>query len=88
MSSTIHAHRTNTRSSCTSCGIITDLPDERLLVLRERSQLQWTGNARIAASAELFEGDDPILSPGEVLLLDALDSKLERGDGDSVWGTD
>jgi hypothetical protein len=40
------------------------------------------------AYAELFEGDDPILSPKEVQLLDALDSELEREGGDGVWGTD
>jgi hypothetical protein len=40
------------------------------------------------AYAELFEGDDPILSPEEVQLLDALDSELEREGGDGVWGTD
>ncbi len=58
-------------------------------MLRARSQLdQWTRNARIEASAELFEGDDPILSPEEVQLLDALDSELERRGGDGVWGTD
>lgn len=38
--------------------------------------------------AEPFEGDDPILSPEGVQLLDALDSELERQGGDEVWGTD
>ena len=40
------------------------------------------------AYAELFEGDDPILSSEEVQLLNALDSELEREGGDGVWGTD
>jgi hypothetical protein len=40
------------------------------------------------AYTELFEGADPILSPEEVQLLDALDSELEREGGDGVWGTD
>jgi len=40
------------------------------------------------AYTELFEGDDPLLSPEEVRLLDALDSELEREGGDGVWGTD
>lgn len=50
-----------------------------------RSQLdQWTKRARIEAYAEPFEGDDPILSPEEVQLLDALDSELERQGDDGV----
>ena len=66
-----------------------EFPDERQLVLRARSQLdQWTKRARMEAYAELFEGDDQILSPEEVQLLDALDSELERQGGDGVWGTD
>ena len=66
-----------------------ELPDERQLVLRARSQLDhWTRSARMEAFAELFEGDDPILPPEEVQLLDALDSELERQGGDGVWGTD
>lgn len=66
-----------------------EFPDERQLVLRARSQLdQWTKSARMEAYTELFEGDDPILSPEEVQMLDALDSELEREGGDGVWGTD
>ncbi|WP_254538427.1 DUF7539 family protein [Halomarina litorea] len=66
-----------------------EFSDERQLVLRARSQLdQWTRSARMEAYTELFEGDDPILSPKEVQLLDALDSELEREGGDGVWGTD
>ena len=66
-----------------------EFPDERQLVVRARSQLdRWTNSARTEAYAELFEGDDPILSPEEVRLLDALDSELERQGGDGVWGTD
>ena len=64
-------------------------PDERQLVLRARSQLdQWTKSARRETYTELFEGDDPLLSPEEVQLLDTLDSELERQGGDGVWGTD
>ena len=66
-----------------------EFPDERQLVLRARSQLdQWTNRARTEAYTELFEGDEPVLSPDEVQLLDALDSELERQGGDGVWGTD
>ena len=66
-----------------------EFPDERQLVLRARSQLdQWMKRARMEAYTELFEGDDPVLSPEEVQLLDALDSELEREGGDGVWGTD
>ncbi|WP_280535972.1 hypothetical protein [Halopenitus sp. POP-27] len=66
-----------------------EFPDERRLVLRARDQLdQWTKRARTEAYAELFEGDDAILSPEEVRSLDALDSELERAGGDGVWGTD
>jgi len=66
-----------------------EFPDERQLVLRARSRLdQWTKSARREAYAELFEGDDAVLSPEAVRLLDALDSELERQGGDGVWGTD
>ena len=66
-----------------------EFPDERQLVVQARSQLdQWTGSARIEAYTELFEGNEPILSPEEIQLLDALDSELERQGGDGVWGTD
>ncbi|WP_435345750.1 DUF7539 family protein [Haloarchaeobius sp. HRN-SO-5] len=66
-----------------------EFPDDRQLVLGARSQLdQWTRNARMEAYADLFEGDDLILSPEEMQLLDALDSELERQGGDGVWGTD
>ncbi|KZN22628.1 hypothetical protein A4G99_19415 [Haladaptatus sp. R4] len=66
-----------------------EFPDERELVLRVRSQLeQWTNNARIRAYSELFEGDDPLLTPEEIQRLDALDSVMERNGGDGVWGTD
>ncbi|WP_136591160.1 DUF7539 family protein [Salinigranum halophilum] len=66
-----------------------EFPDERQLVLGARSQLdQWMRSARREAYADLFEGDDPLLSPEEVQLLDALDSELEREGGDGVWGTD
>lgn len=66
-----------------------EFADERQLVLRARSHLaQWTRSARTVAYAELFEGDEPILTEEEVRLLDALDSELERQGGDGVWGTD
>ncbi|WP_227355879.1 DUF7539 family protein [Haladaptatus salinisoli] len=66
-----------------------EFPDERQLVLRARSRLeQWTNSARTTAYAELFDGDEPILTADELRLLDALDSELERQGGDGVWGTD
>ncbi|MFC6787009.1 hypothetical protein ACFQFH_14320 [Halobaculum halobium] len=66
-----------------------DAPDRRQLVLEVRSQLdEWTARARSEAYAELFEGDDPVLSAEELRLLDAIDSRLERHGGDGVWGTD
>ena len=66
-----------------------ELPDERQLVLRARSELdQWTRHARMEAYTELFEGDDAVLSAEDVRLLDTLDSRLERKGGDGVWGTD
>jgi len=41
-----------------------ELPDERQLVLGARSQLdRWTKSARREAYVELFDGDDPVLSP-------------------------
>ncbi len=66
-----------------------ELPDDRQLILRARSQLdEWTRRARVEAYTDLFDGDDPILTPAEVQLLDGLDSELERHGGDGVWGTD
>lgn len=66
-----------------------EVPDERQLVLGARSNLErWTKRARTAAYAELFEGDEAILTEAELRLLDALDSELERRGGDGVWGTD
>lgn len=63
-----------------------EFPEERGLVLRARSGLdQWRKQARIDAYAELFQGDDPILSPEEVQRLDVLDSELERQGGDGLW---
>jgi hypothetical protein len=66
-----------------------DFPDERQLVLEVRSQLdRWTNSARTEAYAELFEGDDPLLTDEELRILDAVDSEMERRGGDGVWGTD
>ena len=66
-----------------------EVPDERPLILEARSQLeQWTNDARTEAYAELFEGDDPLLTAEELQLLDAIDSAMERQGGDGVWGTD
>lgn len=63
--------------------------DERQLVLDVQSQLpSWTDDARLAAYADLFEGDDPLLTDEELRLLDAVDSAMERHGGDGVWGTD
>ena len=64
-------------------------PAERQLVVRARSNLErWTNSARTAAYRDLFQGDDPVLTPDELQLLDAVDSELERHGGDGVWGTD
>lgn len=62
---------------------------ERQLVIEAESQLtEWTNDARTEAYAELFEGEDPILSAGDLRLRDAADSAMERQGGDGVWGTD
>ncbi|QZP36688.1 DUF7539 family protein [Halobaculum magnesiiphilum] len=66
-----------------------DTSARRQLVSEVRSQLDgWTDRARVEAYAELFEGDDPILSEEELRLLHAVDSRLELHGGDGVWGTD
>lgn len=66
-----------------------ELPAERQLVLNARAQLDgWTTDARRQAYDELFGGEDPVLSSDDLRLLDAVDSELERGGGDGVWGTD
>ncbi|WP_338739205.1 DUF7539 family protein [Haloplanus salilacus] len=68
---------------------MTDRSDERQLVLEVQSQLpSWTDDARTAAYADLFEGDDPLLTDEDLRLLDAVDSAMERNGGDGVWGTD
>jgi hypothetical protein len=66
-----------------------ELPPERQVVLNARAKLDgWTTDARREAYEELFTGEDAILSPEDRRLLDAVDSELERGGGDGVWGTD
>ncbi|WP_224448211.1 DUF7539 family protein [Haloprofundus salilacus] len=66
-----------------------EFPDERQLVVEVRSQLeQWTNSARREAYAELFEGDDPLLTAEERQFLDSFDSAMERAGGDGIWGTD
>ncbi|ESP90145.1 DUF7539 family protein [Candidatus Halobonum tyrrellensis] len=68
---------------------MTELPDERQLVVQAQSRLEeWTNGARTRAYVELFEGEDPLLAPEEMRRLDSLDSAMERGGGDGVWGTD
>jgi hypothetical protein len=68
---------------------MTGKPDDRQLVLTAQSRLEeWTNAARTEAYAELFEGDDAVLSAEDLRTLDALDSALEREGGDGVWGTD
>ncbi|WP_435334269.1 DUF7539 family protein [Haloarchaeobius sp. TZWWS8] len=68
---------------------MTDLLDERQLVVQARSRLEdWTQRARTRAYTELFEGDTPLLTAEELRVLDALDSAMERQGGDGVWGTD
>ncbi len=66
-----------------------EFPDERQLVIEAESQLeQWTNGARTEAYAELFDGEDSVLTAEEIRLLDAIDSTMERRGGDGVWGTD
>jgi hypothetical protein len=66
-----------------------NVSDERQLVLEIQSQLEgWTNAARPVAYADLFEGDDALLTDDELTLLDAVDSAMERHGGDGVWGTD
>lgn len=63
--------------------------DRRQLVVEVQSRLEeWVDAARPAAYADLFEGDDPLLTDDERRLLDAIDSAMERHGGDGVWGTD
>jgi hypothetical protein len=65
-----------------------EFPDERALVRRAQSKLEgWTRQARTAAYAELFEGDQPLLEQSDLRLLDEIDSALSRR-GDGLWGTD
>jgi len=56
--------RTNVNSPSGRTRRMAELPDERQLVLGARSQLdRWTKSARREAYVELFDGDDPVLSP-------------------------
>lgn len=57
--------------------------------MRARSRMdQWTTRARREAYVELFEGEDTILTPEEVQLLDRLDSEMDRQGSEGVWGAD
>lgn len=66
-----------------------EFSDERKLVIEAESQLEhWTTRARAEAYAELFEGEDSILTAEEIRLLDAIDSTMKRQGVNGVWGTD
>lgn len=62
---------------------------ERDLLRAIRDRLDgWIYEARTEAFEELFEGSDPVLSSEELLLLDRLDSRLSREEGQGLWDAD
>lgn len=48
----------------------------------------WLYRSKERAFAELFEGDDALLTQDEVQLLDGLDSRLSRERGQGLWDAD
>lgn len=62
---------------------------ERELLRRARERLEeWKFDARDRAYAELFEGENAILSDSELQLLDRIDSDLIRRRGSGLWDAD
>ncbi|MFA9518652.1 hypothetical protein ACERIT_15830 [Halopenitus sp. H-Gu1] len=60
---------------------------ELLSVVRDHVD-EWVSEARTEAFEELFEGPDTNVSEGELQLLDRLDSRLSREEGQGLWDAD
>lgn len=62
---------------------------DRALLRRVREHLdEWTFDARDRAYADLFEGEDAVLTGEELRLLDRIDSDLARASGEGLWAAD
>ena len=62
---------------------------DRVTVRRARERLEdRTFDARDRAYAELFEGDDAVLTEEELRLFDGIDPDLTRRSGSDLWGAD
>lgn len=63
--------------------------NERELLVETRDRLDgWLYEAREQAFAELFEGEDAIISAEELGQLDEIDSRWSRERGEGLWGAD
>lgn len=68
---------------------MTEFETERELLSTLRDRLdEWVYEARTEAFEELFEGSDAIISEEELRLLDRLDSRSSREQGQGLWGSD
>lgn len=66
-----------------------EFEDERELLDAVRDRLDgWVYSARSEAFRDLFEGPDAILDEAELQLLDEIDSRLTRREGQGIWGAD
>ncbi|MFB6131347.1 MAG: hypothetical protein ABEJ28_11065 [Salinigranum sp.] len=60
--------------------------ERSLLREAERRLDEWLPDARARAYDDLFAGEEAILAPEEVRVLDRLDDRLTEG-GEGLWGT-
>lgn len=68
---------------------MTAFTDGRALLGAVRSNLdEWLSAASEVAYTDLFEGDDAILTEDQLRVLDQLDSRLAREQGQGLWGAD
>lgn len=66
-----------------------DFENERELLRAVRDRLDgWIREARERAYAEVFGGDDAVVSDEELRELDRIDSRLSREEGRGLWEAD
>lgn len=68
---------------------MTEFESERELLRAVRERLDgWIYDAREEAFEELFEGPDAVLTEAQLRLIDRVDSRKSREEGQGVWGSD